>query len=179
LSAATPTVFNVDTSTERMQTAQLDLSDFAQSKLAPMVMWGGLLRLAGDAPVLAALAAVDPRSTDTTWRVVWLTNESVIYSEASKQMVNWTGYSQDKEAAEADALAVWARRRSDIALVELTDVSMRRQEWSDGDREWRNGARVVFRDGYVLELPLFPDRPGHQADRERLQSFIEAASDFS
>ncbi len=159
---------------ERLEAAQLALIDPAQERLAPMVMWGGLLRLCGAEPVIETLTAVDLGHRLSTWRTVWLTESRVIFSEATKAMDLWTAYSENTEADVADEISTWVRRRHDIARVELTEQTMRPPDRNGRERQWRHGARVVFTDGLELEVPLFEKRPCNERDRERLEAFLDA-----
>jgi hypothetical protein len=167
----------MDTSTERMHTAQLDVSDTAASMTAPMVMWGALLRLAGDTPVIASAAAAETKPGSTSWRVVWMTDSRVIFCEALKEVSNWTAYSDRDDADRPDSMTTWSRPRSEIICVDLTGVEIWRP-YQEADRQWRQGAQITFRDGTRLVLPLFENRLKDQADRERVDALIETAAAF-
>ncbi|GAA4704996.1 hypothetical protein [Nocardioides conyzicola] len=154
---------------EDLQAAQARLADLDKNLLAPAVIWDAMLRLANGAPVEAHLVQVHVENRVTDWRALWLTASRAVVGFASKDAPDWDAYDPDEEP---DRASVWARRRTDIVAVELTNLATRKHRYIE-TREWdTERAQIVFRDGTTLDLPLVPGRLGRHG-REDLSAIID------
>ncbi|WP_460863211.1 hypothetical protein [Rhodococcus aerolatus] len=125
---------------------------------APTVVVRALLTLAApDVDDIRASTLAEHLSADevTTWRAAWLMPDALVYVEASEHCPGME-WASSPASETCKAMTSWRRPLVSIDHVELDGVPFSGdQHWDQGfDRPWRFDARVIFRDGYELRLPL-------------------------
>jgi flavin-binding protein dodecin len=147
-------------------------SDPSMRITVPMVLWRPMLRLAGGAgKVTDAAASCVVGGNTTRWAVVWITDSSIVYGSASKELIGvWSAHSDDQACEDA---VTWARSISEVQWVEAVEPEVRdltgAKSWI-----WTERYRVHFQDGTTLELPLFPNLSGGAAAAEPALEVLDA-----
>lgn len=133
------------------------MTDAAVATVAPVVVWGSVMSLAGGVRPSQVLIQSRLTTDHTDWAVTWLTDDLIGQVLASKGQERWNAYSLETAP---DSLEAWVRPLSAVHRAVLTDVSAQQLNAShrQGDWSWSAGARIEFATGDVLELPAFrPD----------------------
>jgi hypothetical protein len=163
----------MDLSSADYEAARPHLADLDLGQVAPMVMWGALVHLKGDEPIVASLCE-SAESTDgtTSWQAVWLTETRLLYSQASKGASGWHGHVEDQEA---DDFIAWVRPLSDVAQLGFAEMSTRRFAREDR-RAWEVVYSATLRDGQELTFPLSGQVPNYKS-RPLVDDFATALRD--
>lgn len=115
--------------------------------------------LVGKQDVVCSLVEMDLVESKTThWRLLWVTNSSIVYVDAVKDRSDWNVDNRDELAGRTNELTAWARPRSSLAQVALTSAeAVRAPSYSeDGEeRQWDGMHVLSFADGLTIGLPLF------------------------
>jgi hypothetical protein len=118
----------------------------------------------------------------TTWNIVQVTDEHLIYVEAFKDESDWDSGSATANE-DADRLIAWKGPVASIERAEILESSVMRYNPSANEIETRSRWRFIFRDGKQADLPVFAEvdglKPTVLQQYEELATAVLAAANLA
>jgi hypothetical protein len=160
------------------ESAQDRMADRAAGAYAPVALWACMSSLTGGAEPIATTVQRDIHDGSTEWRALWLKGNALAFGSVVKGKEGWSAYSDAPGDDEPDVTTGWVRSIKQVSRVELSQAECRRiSRLSESGRAWTwsSSARVVFRDGGSVDLPLF-GKPQSDVQDAEIQTLLTELS---
>lgn len=162
------TVPRMELTSDDFRVAKEHTSDL--SGYAPRPVIHALVSLTPVDEIRQSLAMREERDGKTTWRVLWLKGDSLVFVEATKADAGWQFERPDQTA---DVVSGWVRPLTEICSIDIVQLAESNPRTGNG-RVWDVETRLNLSDGSAISLPLFGGLPQRIPDAVRVEAFLRA-----